>query len=177
MDQQSSIPKFSMKAGPVYLGTSSQLHPSSDHLTFLERPLSIASISFIHSYKTDKPTLTVKHCSSQLKQPLKKMVQQLSPLQPCSWNPLMDWLVEDVCKEFTVFKTHAKIWLDTRCVSGHTQPMVILPLLGKEGVNFGNLSPLQPSAIMTRNNQIMCGKPLKAHSDKHLSSQATWNKL
>ena len=47
---------------------------------------------------------------------------------------MMDWSVEDVHKNFTVFKNLVKMWLDTYAVTDHKQYMFILQLLGKEGL-------------------------------------------
>ena len=40
--------------------------------------------------------------------------------------------VEDVYNEFTMFKTLAKIWLETKCIPEHEQCIFILQLLGQK---------------------------------------------
>ena len=44
----------------------------------------------------------------------------------------MDWSLEDVQKELTMFKSLAKMWLETKGVPYHKHYMFILQLLGKE---------------------------------------------
>ena len=89
----------------------------------------------------------------------------------------MVWLIEDVHKEFIVLKTVARMWLETKGLPDYKQYMFSLQLLGRKVSATGDLFPLQPSTIITRNSKTMCGKPLKAHSDKHLASEAKVNKL
>ena len=47
---------------------------------------------------------------------------------------MMDWSAEDVHKEFTIFKTLAKMWLEHKGVPDHKQYILILQLQGKEGL-------------------------------------------
>ena len=47
-------------------------------------------------------------------------------------SPTNDWSAEDMHKEFMVFKTLAKMWLETEGVPDYIQCMFILQLLGKE---------------------------------------------
>ena len=56
--------------------------------------------------------------------------------------PMMDCSVEDVYKELTVFKTPAKIWLETKGPPDHKQFIFTLQLLGKEGLYCGESLPL-----------------------------------
>ena len=47
--------------------------------------------------------------------------------------PTTDWSLEDVPKEFTAFKTTAKMWLETNGIPDYKQYMCKLQLLGKAG--------------------------------------------
>ena len=45
---------------------------------------------------------------------------------------MVDWSVEDIHKEFMVFKTFSKMWLETKEVPCYIQYLLILPLLGSQ---------------------------------------------
>ena len=47
-------------------------------------------------------------------------------------TPTMDWSVEDVHKEFILYKLLTKMWLKTKSIPDHKQNMFMLQLLGKE---------------------------------------------
>ena len=49
-------------------------------------------------------------------------------------SSIIDGSVEDVHKEFTMFRTLPKMWLETNGISDHKQCMFILQLLGKEAL-------------------------------------------
>ena len=49
--------------------------------------------------------------------------------------PTMVWSVEDMFKEFTVFKTPPNIWLETKGVPNNKHYMFFLQLLGTESLH------------------------------------------
>ena len=81
----------------------------------------------------------------------------------------MDWAVEEVHNEFIIFRTFAKGWLETKDVPDNKHYMFILQLSGKDGLCCCKSPPSQSLRIMKRNSQTLHGKPLKAHTDKHLA--------
>ena len=54
----------------------------------------------------------------------------------------MDCPAEDIHKEFTTFKSFAKMWLETDGVPDLRQYILILQLLGKEGLCYWESFPL-----------------------------------
>ena len=89
---------------------------------------------------------------------------------------MMEWSVEDMHKELMVVKTPTKMWLETKGMLDQTV-YIDHAITRQGGLHHWETILLAPQTIMPRNNQTVYGKPLKAHSDKHLASGATGNKL
>ena len=62
----------------------------------------------------------------------------------------MDQSVEDVCKEFSVFRTLAKMWLETKSMPDYTQYMLSCTYYAKVFID-GYLFPLQSLTLMIKN--------------------------
>ena len=84
----------------------------------------------------------------------------------------MDWMADNANKEITIFKILEKMWLETKSVPDHKQYMFNLQLIGKKE----NLLPLLLLARVTRNNQPVYEKPLKALPGRLQASEATQNR-
>ena len=114
VDQLSSTHGILQEGMPNLSRISPQLDPLKDH-----------------HHNTRKWWQQLKQHFNKLKWPLEMMMQPMSPSQPKPL-PMMDWSIEDIHKEFPVFKTLGKVWLETKDVPDHKQYMFIPQLLGKE---------------------------------------------
>ena len=88
------------------------------------------------------------------------MITQLVTLTATELKPpTMDWSVEDILKEFTVFKTLTKMWLETKGVPDQKLYKFILQLLGKEGLHhWESFQPAAPNSN-EKNSHTIYAKP------------------
>ena len=83
---------------------------------------------------------------------------------------------EDFHKEFTIYETLAKMWLETEGVTHPKQYMYVLLKLGKKGLHHWESFPLLLLTTI-RSSQTFSGKPLKAPSGRLQASEGKENRL